>query len=259
MSFALSRLEFDLCWERLNLGEYPTILTIPSHGGTTDERRALLADAWRGLAARGLVERGELDPRLAGWLDLLSRPEREVDARLRLDDGPRVRAVAAARRGHAVLAVLTSDSLVLHRVDEAGLAGAVVSLLPPHPAPRSRSISVPAADLDKAASVAGESVSRMEMALRDNGVPRPDAQKVASVLSGVTRMGQFGTTVRPLRNGKPGPRTRGPYAVSFYDNAEGRWQFTRRPSGDGRDWSTLSPADHQRLAHSVSELLSATG
>ncbi|CCH29159.1 hypothetical protein BN6_18390 [Saccharothrix espanaensis DSM 44229] len=259
MRFALSRLEFDLCWEHLKLGEYPTILTISSHGATSDERRALLAGAWRGLAARGLVERSDLDPRLAGWLELLARPEREVDARLRLDDGPRIRAVAAARRGHAVLAMLTTETLVLQRIDESGLADAVVSLLPTHQTPRSRSISLLATDLEKAASVAGASASKMELALRDNGVPRPDAQKIASVLGGVTRMGQFGTAVRPLRNGSPGPRVRGPYAVSFYDTEEGRWQFTRRPSGDGRDWSTLSPADHQRLVHSVSELLSATG
>ncbi|WP_433270413.1 ESX secretion-associated protein EspG [Actinosynnema sp. CS-041913] len=259
MRFALSRLEFDLCWDHLNLGEHPTILSIPSHGATSDERRALLDDAWRTLAARGLVARGELDARLAGWLDLVARPDREVDARLRLDDGPRIRAVAAARRGHAVLAVLTAESLVLKRIEETMLADAVVSLLPPHRTPRARSVSLPSADLAKAAATAGESASRMEIALRDNGVARPDAQKVVSVLGGVVRMGQFGVAVRPSRNGAPGPRKRGPYAVSFYDTAEGRWQFTRRPSGDGREWSTLSPADHQRLVHSVSELLAATG
>jgi len=256
---ALSRLEFDLCWDHLELGEYPTILSIPSHGATLDERRALFDGAWRALAARGLVERGALDARLAGWLELLARPDREVDARLRPADGPRTRAVAAARRGRAVLAVLTAESLVLEPIHETMLADAVVSLLPPHQAPRSRSISLPAADLERAAAAAGESVSRLEVALRDTGLPRPDAQKVASVLGGVVRMGQFGTAVRPARNGVPGPRRRGAYAVSFYDTAEGRWQFTRRPSGDGREWSTLSPADHGRLVHAVSELLAATG
>jgi hypothetical protein len=254
----LSRLEFELCWDHLKLGEYPTILAIPSHGATLDERRALFHGAWDGLRARGLVERGALDACLAGWLELLSRPEREVDARLRLDAGPRVRAVAAARRGHAVLAVLTADELRLSPVDESSLAAAVVSLLPPHPTPRSRSISLPAADLERAAAAAGESPTRMENALRDSGLPRPDAQKVGSVLGSVVRMGQFGAAARPTERGGPGPRRRGPYAVSFYDTPEGRWQFTRRPSGDGREWSTLSPADHPRLVHSVSELLSRT-
>ncbi|WP_309115775.1 ESX secretion-associated protein EspG [Saccharothrix sp.] len=253
----LSRLEFDLCWDHLRLGEYPAILSIPAHGATLDERRKLFDGAWDSLETRGLAARRDPDPRLAGWLELLARPEQEVDARLRLDDGPRIRAVAAARRGHAVLAVLTAETLSLQEIDESALASSVVGLLPPHAMPRSRSVSLPAADLEKAAATAGESASRMEAALRDNGIPRPDAQKISSVLGGVVRMGQFGAAVRPVRHGVPGPRTRGPYAVSFYDTAEGRWQFTRRPSGDGREWSTLSPADHQRLVHAVSELLSS--
>ncbi|MEJ2859012.1 MULTISPECIES: ESX secretion-associated protein EspG [unclassified Saccharothrix] len=253
----LSRLEFDLCWDHLRLGEYPTILAIPAHGTTLDERRSLFDTAWQSLEARGLAARRDLDPHLAGWLELLARPEHEVDARLRLDDGPRVRAVAAARRGHGVLAVLTAETLSLQEVDENALASSVVSLLPPHGMPRSRSVSLPAADLEKAAATAGDSASRMEAALRDNGIPRPDAQKISAVLGGVVRMGQFGAAVRPVRHGAPGPRRRGPYAVSFYDTAEGRWQFTRRPSGDGREWSTLSPADHPRLVHAVSELLSS--
>jgi hypothetical protein len=257
--FTLSRLEFELCWDYLKLGEYPTILTIPSHGATFDERRALFSDAWRSLEARGLAERGELDARLAGSLELLSRPERKVDARLRLDSGPRVRAVAAARRGHAVSAVLTADALVLSRIDETALAASMVSLLPPHPTPRSRSISLLASDLERAAAAAGESATRLENALRDACLPRPDAQKIGSVLGNVQRMGQFGAAVRPTLQGRPGPRKRGPYAVSFYDTPEGRWQFTRRPSDDGREWSTLSPADPQRLVHAVSELLSLTG
>ncbi|WP_033442802.1 ESX secretion-associated protein EspG [Saccharothrix sp. NRRL B-16314] len=258
MRHTLSWLEFELCWAHLNLGEYPTILSIPSHGATLDERRTLFDDAWRSLEARGLAARGELDARLAGALALLSRPEREVDARLRLDEGPRVRAIAATRRGHAVSAVLTADVLALSLIDESALAASVVSLLPPHPTPRSRSISLLSADLERAAATAGESATRLENALRDNGLSRPDAQKVASVLGGVIRMGQFGTAVRPSERGRPGPRKRGPYAVSFYDTPEGRWQFTRRPSGDGREWSTLSPADPQRLVHAVSKLLSLT-
>lgn len=258
MTVTLSRLEFELCWDHLKPGDYPTILSIPSHGATSDERRALFRDAWRGLEERGLAARGVLDARLADWLALLAHPEREVDARLRLDGGPRVRAVAAAGHGRAVLAVLTTGGIGLAGIDEAALAASVVSLLPPHPPPRSRSVSVLADDLDRAAAVAGQSVSRMENALRESGLARADAQKIALVLGGVTRMGQFGAAARHVRQGRSGPRRRGPYAVSFYDTAEGRWQFTRRPSGDGREWATLSPADQPRLVHAVSELLAST-
>ncbi|ACU38364.1 ESX secretion-associated protein EspG [Actinosynnema mirum] len=255
MRIALSRPEFDLCWERLALGEHPTVLAIPSHGATARERAAVLADAWDALRARGLAGRGGLDPRLAGWLALLARPDREVDARLRLDAGPRVRAVAAAGRGRAVLAVLTAERLLLEEVDEDALAASVVGLLPPHATPRSRSISLRAADLERAAARADRSAAGLEQALREVGLPRQDAGKVAEVLGNVVRMGQFGAATRPTRPDGPGRRERGPYAVSFYDTPEGRWQFTRRPDDTGQQWSTLSPADHRRLAHAVAELL----
>ncbi|MFI9011836.1 ESX secretion-associated protein EspG [Actinosynnema sp. NPDC053489] len=258
MTVTLSRLEFELCWDHLRPGDYPTILSIPSHGDTLDERRTLFQDAWRSLESRGLAVRGGLDADLADWLTLLAHPEREVDARLRLGGGPRVRAVAAAGRGRSVLAVLTADELSLAGIDETALVASVVGLLPPHPTPRSRSVSLLASDLDRAAASAGQSASRLEKSLRDVGLARADAQKISQVLGGVTRMGQFGAAARTVRQGHLGPRRRGAYAVSFYDTAEGRWQFTRRPSRDGREWATLSPADQPRLVQAVSELLAST-
>jgi hypothetical protein len=190
---------------------------------------------------------------------MLAKPEREVDARLRLDPGgPRVRALAAAVGRYAALAVLTADEFTLRDIDESALARSVVSLLPDHATPRARSVSLPAEVLDRAAAKAGESASRMENVLVDARIPRPDAHLVASVLGNVVRMGQFGAACRERQHGGLGPRRRGWYAVSFYDTPEGRWQFTRRPSGDGREWSTLASADHSRLTHAVDELLSRT-
>ena len=259
MRYRLSRLEFDLCWERLGLGEFPTILAINSHGDLLDERRALHREAWNSLEDKGYTDRGELDGALAGWLRMLARPEREVDARLRLDpSGPRVRALAAGVGRYAVLAVLTADELTLREIDASALARSVVTLLPEHATPRARSVSLPAEVLDHAAARAGESSNRMENLLVDARIPRPDAHLVASVLGTVVRMGQFGAACRERRHGGLGPRRRGPYAVSFYDTPDGRWQFTRRASGDGREWSTLAPADHGRLIHAVTELLSRT-
>jgi hypothetical protein len=257
--YVLSRLEYDLCWDQLQLGEQPTALAINGHGHTMDERRAMLNDAWRSLTAKGLVDRAQLDPDLADVLRLLARPECELDARLRLDpQGPRTRAMAAARGRFAAVAVLTTENLILETVDESALARSLVSLLPPHQLPRSRSISMPSELLDRAAAAAGESAGQLEVVLRDGGLTWQDAQKVGSVLGNVVRMGQFGAAARENRNGTLGLRRRGPYVVSFYDTPEGRWQFTRRPSGDGRDWSTLAPADHQRLTQAVTELFSRT-
>ncbi|GDY33959.1 ESX secretion-associated protein EspG [Gandjariella thermophila] len=255
--FVLSRLEYDLAWEALGLGEYPTVLTIDSHGHTMDERRELARRAWESLAAKGLAHRpGALDPDLADALTVLARPEWEVDARLRLDPhGPMLRALAASHGRTGVLATLTHEELVVEPIPETALARAVMGLLPPHPLPKSRSVSIPAEALDRAAAQAGESRSRLEAALRDQGVPWADAQKIGEVLGNVVRMGQFGAAHRSRRHGMLGRRERGPYVVSVYDTPTGRWQFTRRPSGDGRPWSTLAPADHQRLTHAVAELL----
>ncbi|GDY30464.1 ESX secretion-associated protein EspG [Gandjariella thermophila] len=61
---------------------------------------------------------------------------------------------------------------------------------------------------------------------------------------------------RRREHGALGRRRRARYVVSFYDTSTGRWQFTRRPSPDGRPWSTLAPADHQRLTHAVAEPMS---
>jgi hypothetical protein len=247
----LSRLEYDLCWEHLQLGEQPTALAIDGHGSTMDERRELFRDAWTSLADRGFVDRSELDEALAGRLRVLARPERELDARLRLDpDGPRVRAMGAVRGRRAVVAVLTAEYLVLDVVEPTELAAAMVGLLPDAGLPQSRSITVQAELLDRAAAKSGDSTARMEIVLRDGGLTWPDARRVGSVLGNVVGMGQFGAASRPERNGHPGPRQRGPYVVSFYDTPEGRWQFTRR-----QGWATLAPADHTRLTQAVAELL----
>ncbi|GAA2668931.1 MULTISPECIES: ESX secretion-associated protein EspG [Actinosynnema] len=254
MRFVLSKVELELCWDRLGLGELPTILSFPSQGATLDERRALHVAAWRDLERRELASGSELSPSVAGRLQLLAAPEREVDARLRLDDGPRVRALAATRRGHGLLAVLTSDRITVTDVAHHSLPEAVVNLLPAHPAPRARSISLLATELDDAVERSDESPARLERLLHEAGLGHQDARQVREVLGDVQRTGQFGTSARTNRAG----RRRGPYAINFYDTPCGRWQFTRRPSPDGRQWATLAPADQPRLVSAVAELLAAT-
>jgi regulator of extracellular matrix RemA (YlzA/DUF370 family) len=252
--FVLSRLEYDLCWEHLRLGEQPTALTIAGHGATMEERRELFHAAWKSMADKGFVDRTELHPALAARLRVLARPEVELDARLRLDpNGPRSKALGTIVRRRATVAVLTSEHLILDAVEPDRLATAVVGLLPHVAVPRSRSITMPADVLDRAATAANESPARFESVLREGGLTPQDARQVVSVLGGVVAIGQFGAAHRPTRQGHPGPRRRGPYVVSFYDTPEGRWQFTRR-----RGWATLAPADHARLTTAVSELLAET-
>lgn len=256
----LTPVEFDLCWDHLDLGEPPPILAGPSHGVTLDERRALFRDAWRALDVKGAVAGpGELAPDLTRLLTVLARADQEVDARLRLDvSGPRTRAVAARRGRTAAFALVSVESVRVRAVDPDELVPTVVDLLPAHPTPRSRSVSLPADALDRAAEAAGSSAGRFQTLLRDSGLSWPDAHRVVAVLGAVRRMGQFGAARRERRDGGWGPRRRGGYVVAFYDTPDGRWQFTRRPSGDGRQWATLAPADRTRLTAAVTDLLTNT-
>lgn len=249
--YVLSRLEYDLCWDQLGLGEQPTALAIPSHGKDRAQRQELWHGAWGTLAGKGLVDEREIDSDLMGALSMLVAPEREIDARLRLNtQGPRVRALGVSKGQFSLVAMLTSEELHLYPIGADSLVGAMVGLLPWQETPSSRSVSIEAEVLDRAAEVAGESAERLAVGLRDGGLSWQDAQKVASVLGTVVGMGQFGTAWRCSRRSGLAPRQRGRYVVSFYDTPEGRWQFTRK-----RGWATLAPADHGRLTQALGELV----
>jgi hypothetical protein len=173
--FVLSRLEYDIAWETLGLGEKPTVLAIDSYGHTMEERRALAQQAWTSLRAKDLVSRShELHPDLSDALRAMVHAEGEVDARLRLDShGPMLRALAASHGRTAVLATLKHEELAIESIPETALARAMVSLLPAHPLPRSRSVSLLAAVLDQAAT-AGTITDRPTDRPRDRGGDRRD-------------------------------------------------------------------------------------
>src|SRR5215470_19870512 len=81
-SMELSRLEFDVVWQHLGLGAFPTVFRMMGHGRTEAERRRLVDQAWQSLRAKGLSRHGDPHPLLVERLAVLSRPEREVDARM---------------------------------------------------------------------------------------------------------------------------------------------------------------------------------
>lgn len=254
---SLSRLEYDICWESLQLGEFPTVLTMNSHGFTMDERRQLAQQAWVSLRRKGLVDgSGDLDPDLAEALATLARPEWEVDARLRAEEQPMLRAMVACSRDFAVRAMLDSENLVLERIPSSALVWSLIELLPAHTPGKGRSVTLPAATLDRAAAKSGEDAQRFKLALVDEGLPMADAARIADLVGDVQRMGQFGAAHTPRRNVLTIRRQRASHAVAFYDTSTGRYQFSRRPSPDGQQWSTLAPADNRTLAHHVQGLLS---
>ena len=244
----LSALEFDVLIEDLQLARVPLVLKVASPGRTYSERTRLVESAWRSLSQRGLRDATGIDPGLERMLRLLAAPEREVDGRLWL--GRSVRLLAAADAECAVLATKEAESLVLHPASPNGLPREAVSVLPPRPAGPGRSVSMRSTDLDAAAEEAGEGPERLPAELRRRGVRADDAEGLAEMVAGATSRGQFGAAAR--RNDR---RKRAERVVGFFDTAHGRYVQMRRRSASGEDWSTIAPADGNRLIGQLAELL----
>lgn len=247
----LSALEFDVLWEHLRLGRFPTVLNLNSHGATRAERAELAAKAWDSLAGRGLGRAAEPHPGLANRLRVLAQPEWEVDARIhRPTAEPRISALIATRRAQAVVAVLHTDRLTLRTARADQLAEAALALLPAHRPGTGASITLPAEVLDDAATRAGNNPDTLARALAARGLGRTEARKIADVAAGVTRFAHLGAA----RTRPPDARRRASHVVSVYDTTTGRYLFTRKPSA-GRMWATLVPGPDPVILRQLTELL----
>lgn len=241
----ITTLEFDVLWEHCALDAMPLVLRVPSPGRTDEERAVLVREAWSGLESRGLGREVDLDPRLEHLLSLLRRPDREIDGRLWV--GTPLRIFAAATGDEAVLATLSGSSLTLRPAEATGLPRFALSVLPPAPAGRGRSLTLPTADFEAAARESTDQKA-FEAALRSRGVR--DADLLAEMISDVVNQGQFGTAVRD----RWGRRVRAPRVISFFDTADGRYLQLRRDSPEAEPWTTISPADHRRMLQHLTEL-----
>lgn len=247
----LSALEYDIMWEHLRLGPFPPILDITSHGATLDERAELAAAAWESLAAKDLGWPGRVDPRLHRRLRLLSRPEWELDARLRLSTkGPRTSALIAAGNTDATVAVLGDGTLRLRTAPADRITHEAVSLLPPHPPGTGASITFPASLLDSAAARAGSNPDALARALLSAGLGKSEARKIADVAGNVIRFAHFGAARTP----KLEKRRRANHVVSVYDTNAGRYLFTRKPTAE-QLWVTLLPGTAATITRQLDELL----
>ncbi|MDR6597123.1 ESX secretion-associated protein EspG [Saccharothrix longispora] len=245
----LSAEEFDVLWERLDLGQMPLVVKVPSPGKTHAERADLERRAWDGIAARGLGGPRGLAPELDYLLRLLSRPEREVDGRVWI--GRSVRLLAAANGDHGVLATLTDSRLTLRHAAGSGLPAAVLGALPAHPAGSGHSVTMPSADLEAAVKKSDGSPKSLENSLREHGVRQEDATTLVKMFTGLVHTGNFGAAARD----KYGKRCRPDRVVAFFDTEDGRYLQQRRASSGSEPWSTFTPTDSRRLAHQVEELL----
>ncbi|GLZ31500.1 ESX secretion-associated protein EspG [Lentzea sp. NBRC 105346] len=244
----LSAEEFDVVWERL--GEpMPVIIKVPSPGKTRDERIAFENRVWQGLDSRGLGNPRALAPELDGLLRMFIRPEREVDARFWI--GKSVRVLAVGNGDYGAMVTKTGDQLAFKPCAGSGLASAVLSSLPAHPAGTGLSVTMPSIDLEKAIANSDGSPKSMEASFRGIGLRDDDAKAMVKMFTGLVHTGNFGAAARD----RYGKRWRPDRVVAFFDTEEGRYLQQRRASNGTDAWSTFSPTDSRRLMHQVDELL----
>jgi hypothetical protein len=248
---AVSRLEFDVLWESLALGEMPLVLKVESPGRTLTERRKLVEDAWRAMENRGFARSAAEYERLADLVRLLARPDREIDGRLWF--GRKVgsiRVLVAASGADAAMATLTAEGLTIREAASSGLAREALSVLPPLPAGTGESVTVPSRQLESAARNAA-TPTEFEAALRESGVRDRDAALLAAMMMRLRRHGQFGAATRD----RWGRRTRARRVLSVFDTRAGRYLQTRSIAElDTEPWTTVSPADQRLLISQLDDL-----
>lgn len=167
----------------------PLTLTLPVHGRTGTERRALLARGLEQAHAAGLLTADGLDRFVWDAFHLLDRPAAAVyfsqgDVAARRDR----HVVAAADSGQdgarAVLAELDADGLTLTAIRPTTVAAELLALLPPAPpAPGPRSATAPRRLVTLARDAANGSAAALATALSDRGVHPADARLIAAALS----------------------------------------------------------------------------
>ena len=163
----------------------PLTLTLPVHGRTGAERRALLSRGLEQAQDIGLLDDDGLDRFVWDAFHLLDRPGTIVyfsqgDVAARRDR----HVVAASEGGRAVLAELDASGLALTPVRPTGIAAELAALLgPAAPAPGPRSATAPRQLITAARDVANGSPAAMAKALSDRQVHHADARLIAAALT----------------------------------------------------------------------------
>ena len=251
-AITLSTAELDVCWdlERLDAERWPVELERASPGGTRVERAMIVGRLTDQLRTRKLITGDGLDIRLAGALHVMARPQRTVDAWV-FDPELVLRAVGAVVGEHAVVARQVGEQVSLWWTDAAHLVHHMLAITGNLPAGPGESISVLTEAFTAAAASSDGDPQAFAEELIAHGVRSRDAGLMAQMCAGSGARGQLGCSV-----GGDGELRRIGH-LAYHDTPRGRYCQTQQTNQGGIRWTTISPADNQRLATNLSELLSS--
>ncbi|CAM3484109.1 ESX secretion-associated protein EspG [Kibdelosporangium persicum] len=243
--FTISELAFEVLWDFLGLPDMPETLTV-SHRG--QDRRGMVSKAWSELQRAGLADSSAPHPRLVALFTILARPRRAVSARLWLG-GP-VRAYAAAVGDQAAFGVHVGGYVNIHAIRPEDLARAPVSLLLDAAPGPGCTVSLPNEVIADARfrSIAGPGNRTQRRAPR---IGSEEANWLAETIYGAGDRGEFTAAVIDHM----GYSVRDDELVGFFDSPNGRYLIEEYRAADGRDWTTVEPANGKMLVDCIEKTL----
>ncbi|WP_235884120.1 ESX secretion-associated protein EspG [Saccharopolyspora elongata] len=112
-------------------------------------------------------------------------------------------------------------------------------------------MSLRSAVMEEASRAAGASDLAMAEGLARQGIRRDDARTLVEMAGGQrVAWAQFGASIMDGQ----GKRRRAPMVTNFFANAKG-WYFIENSRRSAEAWTTIAPADKQRMATRIQDLL----
>ena len=228
---------------------------------TEQQQRQALDRGRQQLAQQGLLQHEDLDPFLEDAIHLLARPPLAVGLAVHSREGESYNAVFV-EYGRATIQAYQADgeqatelqNILITRQEYGGPVGNAANLVGQLTPARSASVSVPADYFDQASNRARGGNSLIT-AFTSSGIRSNDAKTLAEAY-GSKRLRDGGFSVRAYDQ-KIRKTNKHPVKLQFMTTENGSYLVQRKPSGDGREWLNLVPADNRRLTAALNEMVQA--